>query len=111
MATQKPVPRIWTTSILHAAIYMSDKFILDAESNVLEKLPPFELRDTTPKDINGPNRTKLMFWFDDSQDLKRVMLAFTNKRLLVDASAFNSKYNELRDMTLNKTFVMVRAER
>jgi len=101
MAKKKHVS---TTAIIHAAIYMSSKRIVNADGTE-EDLSPFPLLDTTPKDVGSRGqKTKLVFWFQDTPELKRTMIAYVNGNLLVDPNTFYNKWNELRDMTLNKSY-------
>lgn len=96
-----------TTSIVQAAIFMSPRIILDDEGRIVEHLTPMKLRDASAKTVSGPkNKTKLVFWFDDTPELKRTLLAFSNGDLRVDPSTFNNKYQELREMTLNKSAIV-----
>jgi hypothetical protein len=99
---KKPVP---TTSIIQASVFMSPKYILNKD-DTLEKVEPLELVDTTTKDVGGRNKTKLVFWFEDTPEYKKTILAFNNDKILVAASVFMSKYNDIRDMTLNKGYAI-----
>jgi len=98
-------PKLVPTSIIvQAAIFASPKTIKKADGTYVD-IPPFRLMDTNIKTVEGSrNRTKMVFWFENTKELKEVALAFSNGELLVDPNSFHQKYIDFRNMTFNKGF-------
>lgn len=93
-----------TTIISQAALWSSFKAIL-LENGSIEKVEPFELADITVKQVEGTkNKTKMIFWFLWHKDMKKVTVAYSNRKLLVDPNAYHKKYLDYRNLTFNKGF-------
>jgi hypothetical protein len=97
-----------TTVIVQAAMWASPKWVLDKDEDgtqAVEAIEAFDLKNVTVKNVEGPrSRTKMIFWFENNAALKKVALAHSNRKLLVDANTFHQKYLEFRNMTFNKGF-------
>ena len=95
-----------TTELEQAAVWASDRYILNEDGTVAEMLPGEKVINVTVKNVEGDkkNKTKMIFWFANSKALKRSTVAYANNQLLVDGAAFLRKYQKFRSMTFNKGF-------
>ena len=100
-----PAPKLVPTSvIIMAAVYACKKCIKQPDGSYKE-LEPLELIDTTVKGVDGSNRrTKMIFWFRESKQLKEITIAYTNGNILVDPNSFHQKYLDFRNLTFNKGY-------